>query len=331
MISHAQKRPKGFYITYTLSCVLALLLLAVSPKLSAVEIAATRPTSPFRLLVLGRDRASGLYDVVLLATLDTESSRICVLQIPRDTYLRYTERDYKKINGAPTALGGPEAFCDFLGSALGVRIEGYAVLGLEALGRMVDLVGGVEIDIPTDMDYDDPYQGLSIHLKKGKQRLDGKAAEGFVRYRSGYARGDLDRIDAQKLFLAALYRAVMSMTPSQMARVAATAMRSVQTDVGLPRLVSLVTACGKVPAENITLVTLPGEEVRSSVSGAWYYVASREGTEQVLCDHFGMAEVPRGFDSEGLFYDPRRKEFADIYHRAVLPLYHTLGAENQQE
>ncbi|MBO5305810.1 MAG: LCP family protein [Clostridia bacterium] len=159
------------------------------------------------LLFLGRDDAAGLCDVLMLVSFDLDFGRLHIVQIPRDTYFSYTADHYKKINAAPRVLGGADKLADELAAALGVGIDGYVEFDLDFVQAAVDAVGGVEIDVPCDMDYDDPAQNLSIHLKKGTQRLTGKEAVGFVRFRSGYARADLGRMDAQKLFLASFAKA----------------------------------------------------------------------------------------------------------------------------
>ncbi len=76
--------------------------------------------------------------------------------------------------------------------------------------NIVDAVGGVDIDIPADMDYDDPEQDLAIHLKAGQHHLNGAQAEGFVRFRSGYEQVDIGRVDAQKLFMSAFLQKIKS-------------------------------------------------------------------------------------------------------------------------
>ena len=59
----------------------------------------------------------------------------------------------------------------------------YVVISNNALVQLVDEIGGVEFDVPIDMNYDDSTQDLAIHLKKGVQKLNGEQAEGLVRFR----------------------------------------------------------------------------------------------------------------------------------------------------
>lgn len=283
----------------------------------------------YRVLLLGQDEAAGLTDVMMLVSIDAEAGSVCLAQIPRDTYFRYTGKDYKKINGAMGVLGGPEALCEAIGKALSVDIDSYVLLDLDCVKTAVDALGGVEIDVPCDMDYEDPAQGLSIHLKKGRQILSGTEAAEFVRYRSGYLRGDIGRLDAQKLFMAAFFEAAGKKLGNDSPKLAMLLMKSIKTDMRIDRAISLLRTARTVPAERITLLTLPGEEVQSEYSGAWYYVLSRSGTAAVLEEHFGVTGASACIDPAHLFSSVTRKELEEVYRREILPQYHTVSELRQ--
>jgi LCP family protein required for cell wall assembly len=136
---------------------------------------------PYCILVTGEDKVSGLCDVIMLVSVDTRNERICVMQIPRDTYAEYTDKSYKKLNGAANALGGVEGLRAFLSQSLGVTIDGYLALDLASFRRIIDTVGGVEIELDRAIRYTDAEQGLFIDLPSGRQVLDGKKAEMLVR------------------------------------------------------------------------------------------------------------------------------------------------------
>ena len=268
----------------------------------------------FRLLVAGRDRASGLYDVIMLISLNRASETVCVLQIPRDTYLEYTEKSYKKINGAPSTLGGMKQFASFLSDALGVEIDSYVSFGLDAFADAVDAIGGVEIELHEELNYSDPAQDLNIRLPKGKQTLDGRTAEHFVRYRAGYLRGDLDRLDAQKIFMAALFKKVMSLSLYEMTSLIGTLLPSVNTDLGIFEIMGVMKDAKRVSVEDLSFVTAPGEDIVSKRSGAWYYVLSAPSTNQLLEERFGRENE---FDPKGLFLKENDDGFSEIYQRNV--------------
>ncbi len=275
------------------------------------------------LLILGHDKASGLTDVVMLASFDKAADKLMLFQIPRDTYFASGSGDYKKINGACRRLGGAAELCDSLSEALGLPIGGYVEFDTEFVSAAVDFVGGVTLNVPCDMDYEDPAQKLSIHLKKGKQTLDGESAVGFIRYRSGYLRADLGRIDAQKLFLAAFSRAFsQKVKRSDIPRAMVLAMKHIKTDLGVGDMVALAMSSVRLSGEDITVTTLPGEEVQSEYSGAWYYILSRSGCEEALFDIL----QGNGFDPQGRFTDSTRNSFDQIYHKDIKAVPHSFAS-----
>ncbi len=262
------------------------------------------------ILILGADRQAALCDVIMLASLDFERGSATLLQLPRDTYARYTDASYKKLNGAYNTLGGAAQTAKFLSRALAVDIDRYICLGLDTLASVVDAVGGVRIYLPHALRYSDPEQGLYINLKAGENLLDGKRAEHFVRYRSGYDNGDLGRIDAQKLFLAALFEQISeSYSPALLARLLAAA-DNVETDLGASELAELAVKGFTLSRENIKMLTLPGEEVVATRSGASYFSLCASATARLMREHFGGRE---NFDSERLFLNSDYDTFRAVY------------------
>lgn len=286
------------------------------------------PKGYFRVLVAAKDRTSGLCDVMMLVSLDRDRNTLSVLQFPRDTYGNFREGSYRKINGAPMTEGGMSAFRDLLSEALGISIDRYVRLSADAFRKGVDALGGVEITLDEPMDYEDPAQGLSIHLKKGTQTLDGRKAEWFVRYRADYVRGDLGRLDAQKIFLAAFAKKAMATrSPLKLVRLASSMMSDVESDLGFSDLVMLAEAAMRLSEESITLVTAPGEDARGKDGGS-YYVLSAKGMDALLTDHFGKERC--GFDPEARFLHGTHADFRRIYESEIpYRLYsaHQIGKE----
>ena len=264
------------------------------------------------ILVAGTDRASGLCDVLMLFRWERETGRVCVLQIPRDTYAAYTESSYRKLNGAMRRLGGMKPLGEFLSEALGVKVDRYVLLDLDVLRQIVDEIGGVSITLPDALHYEDPAQGLSIHLSEGTQTLDGRQAEYFVRYRMGYVRGDLGRMDAQKLFLAAFAKQLReSLGLSSALRLAKDVLPKIETDLTLWEATSLVRSAFSASEDAIFLMTLPGEEAIAEQSGASYYVLSSVATEELLVRYFGASSGK--FDRYAVFRNSKYRRFCEIY------------------
>ncbi len=267
------------------------------------------------VLVMGKDRTSGLCDMIMLVSYDMTSKRVGVVQIPRDTYAEYTSGSYKKINGALNALGGEREFCDFLSEALCVKIDKYVTVDLNAVGEVVDLLGGVEVDVPFDMNYRDPVQGLSIQLKKGKTVLDGDKAQQFVRYRSGYAEGDLGRMDAQKIFLASFVGKLKSTTSLLRIKEIFTAVRDdIKTDISMSDIIVFAAQAFAVPSDSVTFVTLAGESAVAKTSGASYYVISRSSAIEIVNEFLGGDADEKSFDTERAFLNDKYESFSDIYY-----------------
>lgn len=274
-----------------------------------------------RILVLGCDRAVSLADSIFLVTVDERAKDATILQIPRDTYAEYTERDYKKLNGAPGKLG-VSGFEKLLEQALCVPIDCYVTVNLDALVRIVDAIGGVELDVPQDMSYSDPAQGLEIHIPKGAHRLSGAQAEQFVRFRSGYANADLGRLDAQKLFLKAFAKKCKSLKASEMLRVMLAALTTVQTDMGVQDAVRIAGVLRACDPDAVKMATLPGMAVRGN-SGAWYYAVNREGALKAVNEYL-LPEQPltdADFDRDRIFDREENTLFHGVYtaRREELP------------
>ncbi len=296
--------------------IICLLLVALSrgrgDELPAL-LGGERAREPFCALILGRDRTSGLADVIMLAYLDREAGRAAVLQIPRDTYAEYTEGSYKKLNGAPSVIG-EEGLCELLSRTFGIQIDGYVSADLDALAFAVDKVGGVELYLDEPLDYEDPEQELYIHLAAGEQTLSGEQAEMLVRFRSGYIRGDLDRLDMQKRFMAAFFEKLRdSINITNAYSFLCELLPATDTDLPPTRLLQVGLDALELESADISFFTLPGGDVRAEQSGASYYCLSAEDTRLLLCEHFGKSDGL--IDEEHIFLNERYKAFRDIYSK----------------
>ncbi len=162
----------------------------------------------YTFLIAGKDRAAGLTDTVLVGMLDTENKSLKFVSIPRDTAVNVTYRP-KKMNQYYAAAenngrDGVEAMIAGAEKILGYRVDSYAIFDVEVFVELIDAMGGIDFDVPVDMDYDDPGQDLSIHVSKGYQHLNGYQTMGVFRFRNTYATGDIGRIDVQHQMLKAM-------------------------------------------------------------------------------------------------------------------------------
>ena len=312
---------KNKILTVITLCVMAAVVIAacVVIPLTASDGADTDTDSApavavadrLNILIAGCDRTSGLADVIMLLSVDEQNGSASVLQIPRDTYAEYTSGSYKKLNGAYGALGA-EGFCKFLSHSLGIEIDKYLIMSPDAVVGVVDALGGVEIYLEESMRYSDPEQGLYISLDAGRQTLDGKRAEQFIRYRSGYADGDLGRLDAQKKFLCGLLVSVRKNTdPVTVARLTTVLLGKTETNITPADGIRLTEVLLSFNTLRMQLITAAGEAVIAEKSGASYYSLSAPSMERILCEYFGAKE--NSFDREGLFKNEKYENFKEVY------------------
>ena len=276
------------------------------------------PKSNYILLVSGTDVVSGLSDVLLLVNLDVVNSSVNIVQIPRDTYFEYTSHMYKKINAASKVLGGLSELAKLLEDSFKVEIDYTFEISLDALSQFVDLIGGVEITIPNDMNYEDASQNLYIHLKAGKNILNGDASAQFVRFRSGYVQGDVARINAQKIFMAALAdKCLNKVSKFKVPALVGALICKVNTDMPLNMCVELAKAAMDIDISNIKMLTLSGADSRTGIDhGTWYYIINRAAAIETINVYFKNVEsqiLNCDFDPNELFSTNKYEHFAQIY------------------
>ncbi len=156
------------------------------------------------ILIAGTDESGLRTDTLMLLCADRDQKCINLMSIPRDTKVNL-KYNIQKINLAyhlnGTGEEGMNALMDYVRQCVGFMPDGYILVDLDCFIELVDLFGGVEFDVPCAMHYEDPGQDLYIDLEPGMQRLNGKDAMGLVRFRSGYAMADLQRVNVQRDFI----------------------------------------------------------------------------------------------------------------------------------
>lgn len=179
----------------------ALFLLAERP---GKEGSATHKDGVATILIAGTDESGLRTDALMLLCTDRDKGKINVMSIPRDTKVNASYWPQKinlayHMNG--TGEDGMYWLMDYVRQCVGFLPDGYILVNLDCFIELVDIFGGVEFDVPCDMYYSDPSQGLNIQISQGMQTLSGEQAMGLVRFRSGYAMADLQRVNVQRDFL----------------------------------------------------------------------------------------------------------------------------------
>ncbi len=262
-----------------------------------------RRENVYNFLVLGVDRAANLSDVIMVVSYDITEQNLHVLSLPRDTYINVGS-SYHKLNayfsasynrsasrGAERYRDAIEAMASFIENGLCIRLDRYICMDTAGFREIIDAIGGVDMEVPFDMDYEDPEQELYIHLKAGYQHLDGEKAEQFVRYRSGYLEGDIGRISAQRLFITALANQVKTkLDLSSVVSIAKTSLQYVTTDLSVAEIGYFAKNAFSVDMDKVTFTTLPGGGVINPDTGASYYVMYAENVRKIVNEQFNVYE-----------------------------------------
>ncbi|MFC2729186.1 MAG: LCP family protein [Centipeda sp. (in: firmicutes)] len=214
------------------------------------------------VLIMGVDRREGdvgRSDTLMLAAVDEEHGRAALLSIPRDTRVKVGSYGYDKINHA-YAFGGHEMTLASVSQLVGVPVTHYIMIDTSAFERIVDAVGGVDIDVEKRMHYEDPWDdngGLVIDLAPGEQHMDGAHAIQYVRYRDG--EGDIGRIGRQQRFMRALLAQFLS--PQVLPRLAAVVdevQAAVETDLTTRQLLTLAKRLKDIEAAGMDMQMVAG-------------------------------------------------------------------------
>lgn len=255
------------------------------------------------IAIFGVDEDEIRTDVILVLNFNTVTNKLKVVSIPRDTKVVWSDkqqRAYSQLTGYSIGIskinemsaygrinkniGNIRDFTiDEIENILKVSIDNYVLINLEAFREIVDAIGGVDMYVPQNMYYVDNYQGLYINLKEGMQHLDGKAAEGLVRYRQ-YARGDEDRVGVQQLFLKEVAKKVMSQNVSSLAGIVTKLFPYVKTDIKLNDVLNYLDLLNQFSVDNLTFYTVPGEG--ANYEGVSYYYIDEVALEDMITDVF---------------------------------------------
>jgi LCP family protein required for cell wall assembly len=193
------------------------------------------------ILVLGLDERPGdaaRSDTMFVIMLDTKTKHASILSIPRDTRTRVQGLGWDKINHA-YAFGGIDLAKQATEGLLNISFDYYATINFDGFHKIIDSLGGLTIDVEQRMYYVDPYDDLIINLHPGVQKLDGKKALHYVRYRDWD--GDIGRIERQQKFMKAV--AKQAATPATLARlpnIIREGMASIETDMTISDTIGLV-------------------------------------------------------------------------------------------
>lgn len=228
-------------------------------------------TSRFNILLMGIDRRpgeSGLQyrsDTMILASLDPKTQQLGLLSIPRDLYVPVPGYNQpQRINTALT-LGelqrpgyGPTLAMQTVQYNLGMGINSYVVADFTALIKVIDAIGGVDVDVPyaiTDNLFPNMYYGYDpLVLNAGLQHMDGYTAQKYARTRHGDS--DFERARRQQQVLFAIRSRILSLESLPQLIIQAPSLygsvsENVYTQLSLDQIIQLGLWLREVTPENI--------------------------------------------------------------------------------
>ncbi len=212
------------------------------------------------ILVVGCDNSSdkGLADTIIVMVVSPKTGEISALSIPRDSRVEVPGRGVHRIN-ASHALGGMPLTIQTVELLIGMPIDKYIEINVPGIVKLVDAIGGVDIDVEKRMNYHDRRGNLNIDLQPGMQHLDGTQAMGYVRFRHD-ATGDIGRMERQRHFLRAVITQLSH--PSNVTRLPQLSqafLQTVSTNLTSKDILTLKKLMEQAGPDGIRAETLPGE------------------------------------------------------------------------
>ena len=242
------------------------------------------------LLVMGK--SENMTDTIMVVKYSAKNQSASMLSIPRDTFTGDDEKRARasdKIN-SKYINGGAQDTLKEVNELTGLNIRYYLIVDTKALRDLVDAIGGVEFDVPIDMDYDDVTQALHIHVKKGLQLLNGEQAEGVVRFRHNnnytsypvsYGDNDLGRMRTQREFLKILLKQLMKPTNiTKINNLLKIAQEEVETNIDWNTAKGYVPSLFGFNTNNLVTNALPGEA--KYANGVAVFIANPIKTKELI-------------------------------------------------
>ncbi len=262
----------------------------VDSSLLDALVSTDTPEDPFYVLLLGTDGSSqrdldpefgGVYrsDSMMLARIDPKSKKVSIVSIPRDLKVDIEGHGTNKINAAH-AFGGPAASVKAVSELAGVPISHYAEINFDGFSKIVDALGGIEVDVPIEID--DPQAGG--HLDAGRQTLNGQQALILCRSRHAYddyGAGDLYRAANQRMVLSAVAQKLLQSDAVTIASSIQSLADAVLTDMKVDQIVGVAQSMRGIDAsKDIYTAVVP--TTSKYIDNVWYEVLIEDEWNEMM-------------------------------------------------
>lgn len=213
-------------------------------------------------------------DTNLLLSIDPKNKKIVIISLPRDTIVELPGYEgYQKLAHAHS-YGGVPLLIKTVENLLGIEIPFYVEVNFEGFTKMIDLIGGVIIEVEKDMNYESYLGDVKIHLKKGLQHLNGEKALMYVRFRVDET-ADIGRMERQQKFLKALIEQSLKIENTiRLQKVLIELKNWVKTNLEPWQIIKLGVLFKTIESDDIITMTLPGYPGWYSDGLSYYFLYS---------------------------------------------------------
>lgn len=260
---------------------------------------------PIQVLLMGvsTDNGGKLTDTIIVATYDPKNQSASLLSIPRDTFVGKNPQTGTAMDKINTLyLKSPEKTLTKVNEITGLDIKYYMVIDNEALIKLVDVIGGVEFNVPIDMVYDDDSQDLHINLKAGMQKLDGNKAEQLLRYRHGnldkktgrylgtypaeYGGNDYGRMRTQREFMIETAKqTIQAKNILKVKEIIDIAYEYIETNLSISTIKDYVPYAVNINIDAIQSAVLPGGSYGPTTKPSyplWFFIPDKKETAKLI-------------------------------------------------
>ena len=246
------------------------------------------------ILILGvdsGDEGTQNADTILVLSFSNDTGKSRLISIPRDTLI--TSDSASGRIGTFYGWGGASLMVRHVAALLGISIHQYVVIDMNTFADLIDVLGGVDIYVEENMDYEDPESGLEIHLAQGYQHLDGYEAQKYLRFR-GENLGDVGRVQRQQKFIKSLYTKILQLeTIPKLPAIADIFKNRMETSAEIFDSAHLANVLRRMSSDPPLTTMLPGNE---DADGA--FVPDIDGIDKMITELFPVHDIDTINDDE---------------------------------
>ena len=302
-MGNGDKKNKSSYVKYILILVVVFILSGMVGAFFANALVDNKPDyneddkkgmlvakDKATVMIMGVDERAddvGRSDTLMIATLDPDKNQAALLSVPRDTRVKIKGHGFDKINAA-YAYGGRKLTQETIESLLNTHIDHYIKIMIHGFTKIIDALGGIDIDVEKRMYYEDPWDdngGLVIDLQPGLQHLNGKTAIQYVRYRDG--EGDISRINRQQKFMKAfLAQAISPSILPKLPDILSNISSAIQTNMPLSEMIALVSNLPTIQQNGLSSSMVPGQP--AYIEDISYWIPDIAKTRNLIAQNMGI-------------------------------------------